>query len=237
MQQPQIPVQQFPLPPAPGSGKAALRYGLIFGGSIGLIDILYTFLLDRGSITWFDRLFPILYRLPTFVATALSDIIISSPIYVLLFVGFVLAGVFAARKSKRASSGALAGLLAGGAFLLLDLLIGALLLTVLVVFPQYAQIPQTSPADLASMESGALTQIMVYALVADLVLLGIGALLGWLGGAMGGGKSAPAQAQQYMFAAHPIYPPQVLIPANPNPMPMQPGQPMQRTFDPPAPEQ
>lgn len=222
MQQPQIPLEQPAFPQPPKGGKAALQYGLIFGGGISLIDILYSYLTANGTITWFYSITEPLYRLPLFLYTALGGIIVSMPIYILLFIAFLLAGLFAVRSSKRPSSGTIAGLLAGGIFLVADLFIATILLDLVVVFPQIAA--TTPHAEVASLESSILIENVVYAVVADLLLLGIGAGIGALGGLMGKSQ-APAQAQAYAFV--PPYQPQPPLYANPNPygQPAQPGQP------------
>src|SRR5579859_5408377 len=97
MQQPQIPLQQFQMAPGPGGGKAALQYGLIFGGIIGLIDILYSYYLDAANPAWLGSLLQPFYTLPSVLSTAVTGFIVSLPLYVLLLVFFLLAGLFAAR--------------------------------------------------------------------------------------------------------------------------------------------
>lgn len=222
MQQPQVPMMQpLPTPPTPRSENAALHYGLIFGGIISLIDVIYSYLADNGTIAWFSGLVESLYqRLPLILANIVVSIVAGSPIFVLLLVSCMLAGLFAALKSRRASSGALAALLVGGVFLVVDVLIAGVLLTVLVIFPQVTQQPE--------LRGSILRDIVVYELGIDLVLLGFGVLLGWLGGVMGGGKGTPAQP--YMFVPLSSYPPQGFAPASMYPIygqPMQPGQPDQ----------
>ncbi|HEX7734983.1 MAG TPA: hypothetical protein VF458_08970 [Ktedonobacteraceae bacterium] len=218
MQQPQIPLEQPALSQPPKGGKAALQYGLIFGGGIGLVDLLYFYLVVNGTISWYYGILGPLYRLPLFLYNALSGIIVSIPVYILLFVAFLLAGLFAARSSKRASSGAIAGLMAGGIFLIVDLFIATILLDLIVVFPQIAA--STPHAEVAGIESSVLVENIVYAVVADLLLLGIGAGIGALGGVMGKGQT-PA------YAFIPPYQPQPPFYANQNPyaQPAQPGQP------------
>lgn len=227
MQQPQIPPQQpafpqVPLSQASRGGKAALLYGLIFGGGISLIDVLYSLLGDNGTITWYYGILVPLYRLPFFLSTALSGIIVGIPIYILLLVAFLLAGLLAARTSKRASSGLIAGLLVGGLFLVVDVFIATIVLDLVIVFPQIAA--TTPHAELASVESSFLIPGIIYSIIADLILLGIGVGIGALGGAMGKGPTS-AQAQAYGFV--PPYQPQPPLYANPHPygQPAQPGQP------------
>src|SRR5579883_972294 len=213
MQQPQMPIQQFPLSTPPGSGKAALQYGLIFGAIISLIDIIYSYLVDKGTITWFSGIYQSLERLPLVLGSILSSLVGGSPVFLMLVIACVLAGIFAGIKSKRASSGALAGLLVSGIFLVVDVLIVGVLLTVLLVFPQ---IPVES-----DLRGSVLRDAVVYSLGIDLFLLGFCVLLGWLGGALGGGTGAPAQP--YMFPPPSPYPPQGFAPASPYPtygMPM-----------------
>lgn len=204
MQQPQIPLQQFQAPRPSGGAKASLLYGLIFGGGVGLIDIIYSYLLDNGNISWFYGLITPLYRLPYVLDVAISGAIVSLPIYILLFIGFLLAGLLAARKSRRVVSGTLAGLLAGGVFLVIDLFIASILLTILLIFPQIAH-DMAGAADLSSAESSTMVSAVAYSVVAGLILIGLGALIGSLGGLLGKGSSTDnAPAQSYL-----------LVPANP----------------------
>src|SRR5579883_2139067 len=116
MQQPQMPVPPLPLPPSSGSGKAALQYGLIFGAIISLVDIIYSYLVDKGTIAWFSGIYRLLDRLPLILENIVGSLVVGGPVILLLLIACVLAGLFAALKSKRASSGALAGLLVGGIF-------------------------------------------------------------------------------------------------------------------------
>src|SRR5579883_3070605 len=216
MQQPQMPIQQFPLSTPPGSGKAALQYGLIFGAIISLIDVLYSYLVDKGTIAWFSGISQALGRLPLILGNILYVLVSGSPIFLMLLIVCVLAGL----KSKRASSGALAGLLVGGVFLVVDVLIVGMLLTILLIFPQVTAEP--------GVRGSLLRDSMVYSAGVDLFMLGFGVLLGWLGGALGGGRGATPQP--YMFVPLSSYPPQGFAPASPYPaygMPMQPGQPGQ----------
>jgi len=238
MEQQQIPWQQPQLAPAPGGGgRAALQYGLLCGGIVGLIDVIYAYLLDNGTITLFNPIYQALARLPYTINYTFVSIIISIPIYILLFVAFLLAGIFAARKSKRLASGVLAGLWAGGAFLAIDLLIAGILLTIVVVFPQLVQGPYPlTGTNLTNVESTTMTSVIIYSLVADLLLVGIGALIGLLGGAIGKGGSAPAPTQYYAAPYTPNpYPPQRQPYGNPYSPPAQPGQPGQPTPPPPYP--
>src|SRR5579883_3404838 len=189
MQQPQMPVPPLPLPPTPRRGKAALPYRPVLGGIISLVDIIYSYLVDKGTIAWFSGIYRLLDRLPLILENIVGSLVVGSPVILLLVIACVLAGLFAALKSKRASSGALAGLLVGGIFLVIDVLVVSILLTVLVVFPQ---VPPES-----GLRGSILRDAVVYGVGIDLFLLGFCVLLGWLGGAMGGGRGAPAQP--YMF--------------------------------------
>jgi len=223
MQQPPMPLQQSPLPPASGGGKSALQYGLIFGGIIGLIDVLYSYLLSVANIPVLGTLNSALSSLPSFLFSIIYPFIVSIPIYILLFVAFLLAGLFAARKSKRAASGTMAGLIVGGIYLLVDLLFATLLVLYLITFPQIAK--YTPPALMASTESSILIPAISYSIVASLILIGIGCLVGFLGGLMGrGGKASTHLYSPYI--PNP-YQPQPPVYADPQSNPYLYGQPMQ----------
>jgi hypothetical protein len=235
MQHAQIPLQQGQVPPVPEGRMAFLQYGLILGGIIGVIDILYTYLLDTASPAFLEPLNKFLASLPLVLANIIYTFVLSIPFYILLFVSFLLAGIFAARKSKRASSGTLAGLLVGGVYLVMDLFFATLLLNYLVVFPQIAS--YTSPSELALTESSILTSSVSYSIVAGLILIGFGALIGLLGGVIGRGGRTPVQYYApYVPNPHqpqtPVYPypnayaPQKPVYPHPNPyaQPVQPDQ-------------
>ena len=233
MQQPQLPLQQFQMPPRPGGGKAALQYGLIFGGIIGLIDILYSYYLDASNPAWLGSLLQPFYTLPPVLSTAVTGFIVSLPLYVLLLVCFLLAGLFAARNSKRVSTGVIAGLFVGGIYLFVDLFIANLLLTYLIIFPQMTHANYGS--GLASAESSILVSTVVYSLIAGLILIGVGALVGALGGLIGRGGSVPTQpyapyAPNPYQAQAPLY-----INPQPNPYAPPPEQPVQPGQMPPYP--
>jgi hypothetical protein len=216
-------MQQPPISPASGGGKSALQYGLIFGGIIGLIDVLYSYLLSVANIPVLGALSSALSSLPPFLFSIIYAFIVSIPIYILLFVSFLLAGLFAARKSKRAASGTMAGLIVGGIYVLVDLLFATLLLLYLVTFPQIAE--YTPPASMASTESSILIPAISYSIVAGLILIGIGCLVGLLGGLMGRGGKASTQLYS-PYVPNP-YQPQPSVYANPQQDLYPYGQPVQ----------
>lgn len=186
----------------PGSGKVALKYGLIFGGAIGLIDIIYSVILDAANPGFLDSLAQALSSLNgSILFSILYVLIISLPIYLLLFVAFLLAGRFAARQTHKTSTGLLAGLWAAVLFVVIDLLIANLGLEVLIVFPQ---IQREDPAAAASIEQSILFNIFFYGIVAGVILIGLGLGIGALGGAMGKGKALPQPAYP---TPQPAYPP------------------------------
>lgn len=226
MQQPQPPARQPQVPSVPGAKKVAWQYGLIFGGIISLIGTLYSYYLMTANNSWLSNLAQSLSTLPDALYTAVYDLIVSIPFYILIFIFFLLAGFLAARKSKRVISGTIAGLVVGGTHLIVDLFIANILM-VLVVFPRMAQAGY-SPS-LASAESSVLADSVIYSLVVGLILIGVGALVGSLGGLMGRGTGEQVQA----YSPYTPYPYQTPIPPPPpytssNPYaPTQPDQPGQ----------
>jgi len=169
MQQPQISSTS-------GSWKAALYYGLPFGGIIGLLDVLYYY---YWNTTNFD---PSLsgYSQPFQLFDLVGDVLFYLPLCIFLFLFFFLAGFLATQKTQRVSSGRLAGLIVGTVFLLVDVCVGGLLLTYLIIFPQMAQ--ALSASDLASAENALLRSDTPLSIVVGLILLGAGALFGTIGG-------------------------------------------------------
>lgn len=224
IQQPYVTPVQQPQTPRPAGGRMAfLQFGLIFGGSIGLIDVLYSYFLSVTNLPFLDSLAQALFRLPIFLYNAVYTFILSIPIYVLLFICFLLAGLFAARKAKRVASGTFAGLLVGGVYLVVDLLIANLLLLYLVTFPRLAF--QLSPTEFANFQGAVLSSALTYSLVAGLLLIGVGALVGSLGGLIGRGSTSTPTPQYMTFMPNPSFP-QPGQPGYPN----QPGYPQPPVF-------
>lgn len=218
MQQPQTP---------PSPIRASLLYGLIFGAIIGAIDIIYALILDLGHLpfltTFANALFKAFYRFPPILFNIVYNLIINAPLYTLLLVAFLLAGVFAARKSQKVSAGLLAALWTGLLFLVIDLLIVGVLFSFLIVFPQYAR-SGTSASDLASIESSTISAIFTYGLITNIAVIAIGLGLGALGGLMGRGS----QGVQPYPTPYAFQPYQTPVYANPQqfpggPVPQQPG--------------
>lgn len=220
MQQPQT---------LPGSGRIALKYALIFGGVIALIDVLYSVLLDVTNLGFLDSLSQALSSLNYFLSVVLYNLIISLPVYLLLAVMVWLAGLFAARKTNKASTGMLAGLWVGLYYVIVDLLIATIALDLLVVFPQIVQ-NTSSLAEAAVVERTILTNGIIYSLGAGLVLIGLSVGIGALAGAAGKGNAAAAPtyaspAYQVYQAAPPPYgdPPQFPYGQQPPQGPFPPG--------------
>lgn len=207
----------------PGSGKIALKYGLIFGGAIGLIDILYSVILDTTNPAFLNSLAQALSSLNSILFNTIYAFIVSLPIYLLLMVAFLLTGLFAARQTSNASTGMLAGLWAAALFVVIDLLIANLGLELLIAFPQ---IQREDPVAAASIEQSILSAMLSYGIVAGLILIGLGLGIGALGGAMGKGKALPQPVYPpllYQPSLAPAYQP-YQTPQYANPQPFPPGQ-------------
>lgn len=217
-------MQQLPQT-LPGSGKVALKYGLIFGGAICLIDILYSIVLDTTHPGFLDSLAQALSSLHDMLFITLYVLIVSLPLYLLLMVAFLAAGLFSARQTHKASTGMLAGLWAATLFGVIDLLIANLGLDLLIMFPQIQR--ENSAAVAVSIEQGVISSTFSYGIVAGLILIGLGLGIGALGGAMGKGKAQPQPAypppllKPYPAPANQPYP----TPPYASPQPFLPGQP------------
>jgi hypothetical protein len=157
-----------------GHWKASLFYGLLFGGIIGLLDVLYIYYQDTWNADYFVE--PVKPQLTDIFGGMLFYL----PLYIFLLLCFFLAGYLTTRRTQHISSGRRAGLIVGGVFLLVDVLVGNLLLDYLVAFPQLAHEQLASLVPLA--ESYALIGGLSYSGAAGLILIGVGALMGALGG-------------------------------------------------------
>lgn len=226
MQQAQFPLPQPPIQRPAGGGKAALLYGLIFGGAVSLLDILYTILVDNGTLTWYYSLVANLERLPYVLYYTMSGIVIGLPVYILLVIAFFLAGLLAARSARGAAVGVLASLFAGVIFLILDLFVATLLITFLIIiFPERSSM---SAGSLINSYLPILLNSVIYNLIIDIILLGLGTLLGFLGGLVGNsGHSPTPPVQPYAYPGQPpAYARPQAQPGQPLPptQPVQPGQ-------------
>ncbi|MGH2480801.1 MAG: hypothetical protein ACRDHW_14200, partial [Ktedonobacteraceae bacterium] len=197
----------------PGSGKVSLIWGLIFGLVIGAIDIAYSAILNITNPPFLASLSQSLASLSPVVADVVYTFVASLPIYILLFVSFLLAGIFASRKTKKVSTGMLAGVLVGVLYLVLDLFIATILFYYVFTIPLFTQ--QGVPA---SVTRNLFITGVVYSLITELIFIGMGAGIGALGGLIGKGAGTPAQ--QYPFLApNPYLPYPGQVHANPNQYP------------------
>lgn len=178
--------------PPKNAGKVPLRYGLLFGCIVSFIDLIYSYLVDTGAFRTYDDLLASLYNLNASLFAAIGGAIISMPIYILLCITFFLAGIGAGRVSKRGGTGALAGLVTGGIFLIIDLLV-TFLLNLVFGLPLIAR---NIPQDIAGIENIILISSVIYKAVIDLILLGLSAGIGALGGVMGKGLAATQMQSQ-----------------------------------------
>jgi hypothetical protein len=210
------------------SGNPAVRYGLIFGGIIGVLRLIGTVIqygtggrrafaasaggagMGRGTIAF----------------TCLS-----------LLVGLViyfLAGMFAARETGRTGSGAVSGLIAaliGGAIGLLITLIAVLTVPAADWYSVFTSAGAQNVHSPEAAKAGAVIAVMILALVGLLIGVGIGAGVGALGGLAGKGRySGPVNSYQEAFYQSP---PQGFSPPPPSGYPPAGGYPPQGSYPPP----
>lgn len=206
MQQPQA---------RPSSGRISLVYGVIFGLIIGGIDLVYSLILDLTNPPFLNSLFQgfAALKLDTTLANVLYSLVLSSPVYILLLVSFLLVGLFASRKTNKVSTGVLAALWTGVIFMVVDLIIVNILLLFVFTFPTLST-SGTSSAEVANLESSLLTFSVIFSIVAGVISMGIGLGLGALGGLMGRGQgAAPVQPYQVPVYANPAQFPYSPMPA------------------------
>jgi hypothetical protein len=157
---------------------------------------------DAANFGFLASLSQALSSLGYFLSVLLYNLIISLPVYLLLAVMVWLAGLFAARKTNKASTGMLAGLWVGLYYVIVDLLGANIALDLLVVFPQIVQ-NTSSLSEAATLERTILINGIIYSLGAGLVLIGLSVGIGALAGAAGKGNAAPASA--YAAPAYQMY--------------------------------
>lgn len=180
----------------PSSGKVAIDSGLISGLIVGIIDTGYSIYISAANPPFVQSLFNVL---PSSFDYTLSDtivtLIMSIPIYILLFIACVQAGLLAARKTQEVKAGLLAGLWTGIIYVIIDVVVATVIITYLVAVFQIVQgVPGTSWADLADQSS--LNFGLSFSIITGLIVIGIGTGLGALGGLLGKNMERPVQLDQ-----------------------------------------
>ena len=154
--------------PSPTSGKVALQFGTLFGVSLGVLLI---------AETWFLHSPIFFYGLPV--------------------LAFLLAGLFAAKRTGKVSTGALVGLLSG----VISTLIGMTALFIALLTVEHAAFVQgalRSSVDPRYAQQYAWIGLVILTIVLSSVMAAIGSGLGALGGLVGKNMS-PISRQSYSF--------------------------------------
>lgn len=165
---------------APPTGKTALQFGVIFGVSLSVLLI-------------------------ALILTALSKFI-PEPIFFfgIPALAFLLAGMFAAKRTGKVSTGTLAGLLSG-AIMIIMLMALLFLLLLTVGHAAFVQGAMNSSVAPQYAQQDALLGLMIIAIFFLCVMAGIGSGFGALGGLIGK-KMSPLAQQSYV-----PYPPASLL--------------------------
>lgn len=183
--QPMQPAQQ---------GRPALRYGLIFGAIIAVLVIINSFLPAQVSAS----------GAPDIARGGLGCLFFL--VYLALF---FVAGMLAARRTGKAGTGSLAGLLAGAIGIILFVVLGviAILNTPDSVWQKAldqarAQNPSVN-LTLQQMKTTAEVFAIVAFVLIYLAAIGVGAGLGALGGLVGRGQAPRPQYPEAMYQGMP----------------------------------
>lgn len=199
--------------------RAAVRWGLIFGGVITLVDLLSL------AVGYVAAGVPFRSLLATIINLAL----------------LLVAGMFAARQTGKVGSGAIAGLIAGA----LGSLINAIASAVIIFLTVAPIVPAGTNLTQSQYDSFYRIGVIIGVALFILVYLGLGAGIGAIGGLIGRGQYKPpftAPAPGYGGYGAPSgaygYPPQQQpggYPSAPpqNPYPQYPQQPPQYPQQPP----
>src|SRR5579871_5438011 len=199
------------------SGSPAVRYGLIFGGIIGVLRLIST-AIQYG--TGGRRAFAA--STGTFssgsgsgggaLAFACLSLIVGLALY-------FLAGMFAARETGRTGSGAISGLLAGvigGAISAVISLVAALTVPAADWYAVFADAHVKNVSSPSAAKAAGIIVVLLLAVVGLAFATGIGAGVGALGGLLGKGQNRgpvnPYQQSFYQgspqgFSPPPGYPP------------------------------
>jgi|SRR5579884_1361534 len=201
--------------PAPSSGKIAFQQGLIFGIILAVVEAAIQIINLLTS--------------NTNPATATSSgmgaqlglaLILGGFGFLLGLAAYFVAGIMAAKKTGKVSTGTLAGLWTGAVYGVIGFVV-TLILLFTVTLPRLnalgSSYPGMSSTNYDSIKTIAITGGVVGAVFGIALAIGIGAGLGALGGLIGKNSSVAAAS-----AAYPHYPP---YSAPPQPYPVQ-GQPL-----------
>lgn len=215
--QPMQPAQQ---------GHPVWRYGLIFGGIVGVLEII-NFVISttsRGGTS-------------AALSGASSQTAVTSGLFGLgclfFLIGLALyfvAGMLAAGQTGRVGTGSLAGLVAGAVGGLVALIAGVIALATLPTsyFQSIADQTQTSggtPATAQQIQSAAVILGIILYVIVWLVFIGLGAGIGALGGLAGRGRAPRPQYSEAMYQGMGQgYPPAPGYPPQPQGGYPQPGQ-------------
>ncbi len=157
--------------PSPTSGKAALQFGALFGVSLSVLLIAL-----------------VLTTLAKFLPTPIFE-------FGLPALAFLLAGLFAAKRTGKVSTGALAGLWSG----IISTIIGMAVVFIALLTVSHAAFVQgtlSSSADPRYAQQYAWIGLVILTIVLSSVMAAIGSGLGALGGLVGKNMS-PISRQSY----------------------------------------
>lgn len=228
---------------SPTPGRVAFRYGWIIGLILAVVETIILIIVTHSSAANLSSSGDINNTLS--LGRSAGPIVLNLIGFVLGLVAYFVAGILAARRTGRVSTGVFAGMWAGGFYGAIDCIIAIILFFTVTFGPAmdlYSRIYH-SPAQLNSLHTVLIASTLIGSLIGVALAIGWGAGLGALGGLIGRSswrKQHPPQPYPSLFYPGQPYPPpmQQYPPAQSypaqQPWPYQPGYPPPGNAYPPA---
>lgn len=196
-------------PIAQQQGRPAVRYGLIFGGILAALDII------NGIISIATGSSATAFTPDGSQSSAMASALGIGCLFFLIELAlFFVAGMLAAKQTARVGTGSVAGLIAGATGGIIGLIFTIIRVAALPASYYQAVVDraqsQGGSITLAQAQAAGTVVGIVFAIIVYLIVIGIGAGLGALGGLVGRGQAPRPPYTESMYSGYPqpgAYPP------------------------------
>ncbi len=208
------------------TGRVALRWGLIFGVILAVVDdgiYLINSLISAHSLSTTTT--------SSVASTALGvSLGLSCLIFLIGLAAYFVAGILASRQTGLVRTGVFAGMWTGGVYGVVDLIVRLIVLFAITLPVEQAL--RTTSTSTATAQQFLVVGGIIEVVIAFLLAIGVGAGMGALGGLIGRSNARKRMPQQvYGEQMYQPYPGQPVPPMNPM-NPMNPVNPMNGPFQP-----
>ena len=197
------------------TGRVALRWGLIFGVILALVNdgiYLITSLISAHSLSTTTT--------SSVASTALGlSLGLSCLIFLIGLAAYFVAGILAARQTGLVRTGVFAGMWTGGVYGIVDLIVRLIVVFAITLPAEQALLTTSTATTRQFLVVGGIIEVVI----AFLLAIGVGAGMGALGGLIGRSNARKRMPQQvYTEQMYQAYPGQPVQPMNPMNGPFQP---------------